>query len=146
LNLDAFISKLNGLEVKAEAVLMDTIFEEAPVANRDQLAKGVKSDENQISFPSGRTTYSPSYKKQKARKGLQNKYVDLKYSGDFYKSIEVKKRSESRFELVSGDTLWTGKLRPIFGKEVLGLNQEATLQVELEAEKDLTAFLIKELK
>ena len=73
-------------------------------------------------------------------------HIDLKYSGDFYKSIEVKKRSESKFELVSGDTLWTGKLRPIFGKEVLGLNKEATLQVETEAEKDLTAFLIKELK
>lgn len=146
MNLDAFISKLNGLEAKAEAVLMDTIFEEAPVANREQLAKGIKANEKPIAYSSGRTTYSPSYKKQKARKGLQNKYIDLKYSGDFYKSIEVKKRSESRFELVSGDTLWTGKLRPIFGKEVLGLNQEATLQVETEAEKDLTAFLIKELK
>tara|TARA_R110000824_G_scaffold20778_1_gene77858 strand:- start:959 stop:1399 length:441 start_codon:yes stop_codon:yes gene_type:complete len=145
LNLSAYISKLEKLESKAEVVLMNTIFEEAPIANREQLAKGVKSDENQISFPSGRTTYSPSYKKQKARKGLQNKYVDLKYSGDFYKSIEVKKRSESKFELVSGDTLWTGKLRPIFGKEVLGLNQEATLQVEREIEKDLTALMIKEL-
>ena len=145
MNLSAYISKLEKLESKAEVVLVNTIFEEAPIANREQLAKGVKSDENQISFPSGRTTYSPSYKKQKARKGLQNKYVDLKYSGDFYKSIEVKKRSESKFELVSGDTLWTGKLRPIFGKEVLGLNQEATLQVEKEIEKDLTALMIKEL-
>ena len=145
MNLSAYISKLEKLESKAEVVLMNTIFEEAPIANREQLAKGVKSDENQISFPSGRTTYSPSYKKQKARKGLQNKYVDLKYSGDFYKSIEVKKRSESKFELVSGDTLWTGKLRPIFGKEVLGLNQAATLQVEKEIEKDLTALMIKEL-
>ena len=37
-------------------------------------------------------------------------------------------------------------LPPSFASEVLGLNKEATLQVETEAEKDLTAFLIKELK
>jgi len=146
LNINAFISKLNSLESKAEKVLIDTIFEEAPEANRDQLAKGKKADESDIAYASGRRTYSPSYKKQKARKGLQNKYIDLKYSGDFYKSIEVKKRGENRFELVSGDTLWTGKLRPVFGEEVLGLNEAATNQVEKEIEKDLTALLIKELK
>ena len=145
MNLDAFISKLEGLEVKAENVLMATVFEEAPIANRKQLSKGKKADESDISFPSGRTTYSSGYKKQKARKGLQNKYVDLKYSGDFYKSIEVKKRSENKFELVSGDTLWTGKLRPIFGEQVLGLNEQAVSEVEREIEKDLTALLIKEL-
>ena len=125
---------------------MNTIFEEAPEANRNQLAKGKKADETDIAYSNGRKTYSPSYKKQKARRGLQNNYIDLKYSGDFYKSIEVKKRSETKFELVSGDTLWTGKLRPVFGEEVLGLNEAATLQVEKEAEKDLTAFLIKELR
>lgn len=146
MSLDLFIAKLQGLEAKANDVLKDTIFEEAPEANRDQLAKGIKSDEKPISYKSGRTTYSPSYKKQKARKGLQNKYIDLKYTGDFYKSIEVKKRSETVFELVSGDTLWTGKLRPVFGAEVLGLNEEATKQVEKEIEKDLTALIIKELQ
>lgn len=145
MSLDNFISKLSSLEKKAEDALKDTIFEEAPQANRDQLAKGIKSDENQIAYKSGRTTYSPSYKRQKARRGLQNEYIDLKYTGDFYKSIEVKKRSENVFELVSGDTLWTGKLRPTFGEEVLGLNKEATKQVEKEIEQALTNLIKTEL-
>ena len=62
-----------------------------------------------------------------------------------FESYEFGKSYSSSYEfIITKNNNLNGLV--IDGKEVLGLNKEATLQVELEAEKDLTAFLIKELK
>lgn len=146
MTLQGLINNLETLPVVVKQEVNQIVLEDSADLNREQLRKGKKSDDTPISFPDGRTTYSPSYKKQKARKGLQNKYIDLKYTGEFHKSIETKKRGEGRYENVSGDTLWTGKLRDVFGKEVLGLNTEATEKLTNKIVTGITKLIFKKVK
>lgn len=146
MTLGGLISNLETLPVAVKQEVNQIVLADSADLNREQLRKGRKSDNAPISFPDGRTTYAPSYKKLKAKKGLQNKYVDLKYTGEFHKSIETKKRGEGRYENVSGDTLWTGKLREIFGAEVLGLNTEATEKLTTKIVNGVTKLIFKKVK
>ena len=146
MTLTGLINNLDNLPRAVKEEVNQIVLADSADLNREQLRKGRKSDDKPISFPDGRTTYAPSYKKQKARKGLQNNYIDLKYTGEFHESIETKKRGKGRYENVSGDTLWTGRLRELFGEEVLGLNTEATEKLTDKIVNGITKLIFKQVK
>ena len=145
--LDQFINNLVNLKSNVDVLLDKTLLKDLADKNREQLEEGKRADGSQISYEDGRSTYSPNYKKLKQRKGLQNEYIDLKFSGKFHKSIETRKRSKGVYENVSGDTLYTGQLRPVFGgkDQLLGMNEESANEIAEKLAKDIENLILKEL-
>lgn len=132
MTLSGLIFKLENLPKAIQREVDAIVLEQSPELNREQLSKGKRADDSQISNSQGRSTYSPSYKKKKASRGLQNKFIDLKFTGEFHESIEARKRKKGVYENTSRDTLYTGKLRDEYGKgdTLLGLNTEASEKLE----------------
>jgi len=143
MTLGSLINNLETLPKVIQKEVDEIVLSDSAVLNREQLEKGKRADDKDVQFPDGRTTYSKGYKKLKQRLGKQNKHIDLKLTGDFHKSIETKKRRKGTYENVSGDTLYTGKLRPTFGSEILGLNKEATEKLNKKIENSLRKILFK---
>ena len=124
MTLGGLINNLETLPVVVKQEIDDIVMSDSSILNREQLSKGKRADDgNIISGKTGRSTYSPAYKKLKARKGLQNKFIDLKFTGEFHKSIETRKKGTNTYENVSGDSLYLQELKPKFGSELLGLNK-----------------------
>jgi len=146
MTLTGLIHNLQDLPNVVKQEVEDIILSDSAKLNAQQLSKGKRADDEKIQFPSGRTTYSTGYKKLKARKGKQNKFIDLKFDGDFHDSIETRKRGTNKYENVSGDTVYTGKLRPVFGNELLGLNTEATEKMTKKIVKGITKLIFKKIK
>ena len=63
--------------------------------NRDQLSKGLDINNN----PFG--TYAESTKKIRSKRGLQTGFIDLDFTGRSKRSIDVKKKNNSRYNVVS---------------------------------------------
>jgi hypothetical protein len=145
LSLDAFISKLEGLEVKAKVVVDKTIKEEAPDANREQLEQGVNADGEPITkqkIRAGATTYSKGYAKQRKRKGLQTAHIDAKFTGKYHNSIKAKKKGKD-YELKATDSK-ANTVEENLGN-LVGLNERAVIEVEKALKTELEALIIKEL-
>lgn len=147
MTLSGLINNLEVLPVVVKQEVDDIIMSDAAVLNRKELSKGKRADDGDIiSGITGRSTYSPSYKKLKARKGLQNKHIDLKFTGEFHKSIETRKKGTNTYENVSGDSLYLQELKPKFGSELLGLNTEATEKLTQNIIKGITKLIFKKVK
>ncbi len=77
----------NHIEQGIEEVLKLTLrkheFEILDYQRNKQLRKGEKTNKQQIG------KYSLGYKRLRISKGLQVNHVDLKFSGDFYASMEI---------------------------------------------------------
>ena len=145
MNINAFISKLNSLESKAKVVVNNTITKEAPEANREQLEKGLNADGEAITkqtIRAGATTYSRGYAKKRRAKGLQTAHIDAKFSGKYHNSIKAKRKGKD-FELDATDPK-ANKVEENLGN-LVGLNEQATLEVEKALNIELEALLIKEL-
>jgi hypothetical protein len=146
MTLGGLINNLETLPVVVKQEIEDIVLSDAANLNREQLKKGIRGDDEKVQFPDGRTTYSKGYKKLKQRKGLQNKHIDLKFSGEFHKSIETKKRGENRYENTSSDTLYTGKLRQVFTDKVLDLGTEATEKLTQNIVTGVKKLIFKKVK
>lgn len=84
--LDTLLKNLQSFN--PEVVIMEAVREnKQPLldANREQLGKGVKTDNSVVSEKG----YADSTIYQRRRKGLQTSFVDLKQSGDLYKGLDV---------------------------------------------------------
>ena len=146
MTLSGLISNLEALPVVVKQEVEDIVLSDAADLNREQLKKGIRGDDQPVQFPNGRKTYSPSYKKFKQRKGLQNKHIDLKLSGEFHESIETKKRGQNRYENTSSDTLYTGKLRQVFTDKVLDLGTDALKKLDDNITKGIIKLIFKKVK
>lgn len=146
MTLSGLIHNLETLPVVVKQEIEDIVLSDSADLNRKQLSKGKRADDEKIQFPSGRTTYSKGYKKLKQRKGLQNKHIDLKLTGEFHESIETRKRGTNKYENISGDTLYTGKLRPVFGNELLGLNTEAAEKLTQNIIKGVNKLIFRKVR
>lgn len=64
---------------------------------RGQLAKGKNIEEETI-----QSGYSPGYAKRRKTKGLQTKFVDLKFTGEFYESLDLTPiEKQGEFNIIS---------------------------------------------
>jgi len=81
--------------------------------------------------------YSPGYAKQRKRRGLQTNYVDLNFTGEFYKSLELVPEADfGSFDIISD----VDYAPHIFNRyaEIMGLNKGQI--------KELKSIVLKELK
>jgi len=81
--LDTLLKNLQSF--RPEVVVMESLREDKkPLldANREQLSKGVKTDNSAVGKYATSTIY------QRRRKGLQTSFVDLKDSEDLYKGLD----------------------------------------------------------
>jgi len=98
--IDEFSVRLDGLK---EFVIgdIDRIMVEnnnfVEDLQRSQLEVGKNIEEKTI-----QQGYSPGYAKRRQRKGLQTKFVDLKFTGEFYKSLELTPiEKQGEFNIIS---------------------------------------------
>lgn len=145
--LDKFINNLANLQKNVNVLLDKRLIKDLSDKSREQLSEGKREDGTNISYEDGRSTYSPNYKKQKQRKGLQNEYIDLKYSGTFHKSIKTQKKSKGVYENISNDSVYTGKLKGLFGGDqlLLGINEESANEIAEKLAQDIENLILKEL-
>ena len=78
------ITKLQGFEEFVDVVIDITMEEKFPDLVRSQLSEGINSQGNDIQIG-----YSNMWAEERFKRGLQTDFVDLNFSGRFYKSLET---------------------------------------------------------
>jgi hypothetical protein len=124
-------SVLNIFELIEKAILEHRDkFEDA---NREQLKHGLSALDEKITAPSNLPYqfYAPFTVREKKRKNQEHKFITLKDSGDFHKSITMKLTPDG-FSLDATDPK-KNKLVIKYGEEVLGIT-EANLNILLKGQ------------
>jgi hypothetical protein len=153
--LHKFISKLEGINRNAHFKLINIVNQNRRLiedANRERLADGKLSDGTSIiNNRSGESTfgtnrYSKYWAEKRQNRGRQVEYVDLKYTGNFYKSIKYKK-TEDGGKIISTDSDQK-KLNDIddrYGDKVLGLTENELDNIAKDAAIQLSEFIAQKI-
>ena len=126
------INKLKSLKTQmvniADDVVMDNKSQIISLQLGQMAFKGEDSEGDKLRYQKprkGKTkgVYSAGYSNYKSKRGGQTRYVDLKLSGDFYKSIDVVNPDKGLIKIKSEDDKFD-ILTSNFGENILGLNKE----------------------
>jgi hypothetical protein len=126
------INKLKSLKTQmvniADDVVMDNKSQIISLQLGQMAFKGEDSEGDKLRYQKprkGKTkgVYSAGYSNYKSKRGGQTRYVDLKLSGDFYKSIDVVNPDRGLIKIKSEDDKFD-ILTSNFGENILGLNNE----------------------
>jgi hypothetical protein len=126
------INKLKSLKTQmvniADDVVMDNKSQIISLQLGQMAFKGEDSEGDKLRYQKprkGKTkgVYSAGYSNYKSKVGGQTRYVDLKLSGDFYKSIDVVNPDKGLIKIKSEDDKFD-ILTSNFGENILGLNKE----------------------
>jgi hypothetical protein len=119
--LETLADRLESLPLatRQELVFQVDFFREYLLSlNRDYLAKlGQRPDGERI----GAGTYTTAYAKYRAKYGLQTRFIDLKFTGDFLDSFQLHHEGSGVFRIVATDEK-AGFLKK-YG-ELLGVREE----------------------
>jgi hypothetical protein len=131
-SLEQLITKLKNLKSRvgiiADEVIMDNKSQIISLQLGQMAFKGEDSEGDKLRYQKprkGKTkgVYSAGYSNYKSKRGGQTRYVDLKLSGDFYKSIDVVNPDRGLIKIKSEDDKFD-ILTSNFGDNILGLNTE----------------------
>ena len=131
-SLEQLITKLKNLKSRvgiiADEVIMDNKSQIISLQLGQMAFKGEDSEGDKLRYQKprkGKTkgVYSAGYSNYKSKRGGQTRYVDLKLSGDFYKSIDVVNPDRGLIKIKSEDDKFD-ILTSNFGENILGLNNE----------------------
>ena len=114
--------KLAGIEAKVRAIVVSSIKrheKQIVKRNQDQLKKGKDANTDQLGNYKDRKWIA-----KRKKKGLQTKYVDLKFSGDFQKSMFVRFDSVGISLGLDATDKKKGLLIHHWGEDILGLNDQ----------------------
>ena len=114
--------KLAGIEAKVRVIVVSSIKrheKQIIKRNQDQLKKGEDANTDQLGNYKDRKWIA-----KRKKKGLQTKYVDLKFSGDFTKSMFVKFDSAGMSLGLDATDKKKGILIHHWGEDILGLNDQ----------------------
>ena len=101
-------------------------------ANRQQMQRdGEDIEGNKLG------QYAPSTVKARRAKGLQTNFIDLKFTGEFSKSINQKKVKPLTHQISSNDPVFIDYLLPRFG-QVIGLNEKNESEFDSGFKNELT--------
>jgi len=122
--LNRRVQSIDLAALKTDA--FDAVKDDIVIFNREQLAKGKKSDGEDLG------DYGGSYREERANAGYQVDYVDLKRTGKFYESIYAQLEGDE-FEIFNTDNAekvqalifgGNGVRKGGFGEEIFGLTDE----------------------
>jgi hypothetical protein len=101
--LEALADRLESLPLatRQELVFQVDFFREYLLSlNRDYLAKEGRRPDGEVI---GSGTYTTAYAAYKAKYGLQNRFIDLKFTGDFLDSFQLHHEGSGVFRIVATD-------------------------------------------
>ena len=135
-NFDILIDKLKDLKQytskQVDGIVNDYKQNIVGLNKAQMQEKGIKAT-GELIQPEG---YKPFTIRERQKKGLQTAYVDLKYTGKFQDSIDLKKTSTLKYKIDATDPKYREKLLPRYG-EILGLTTDNLGKVGKLIEKNL---------
>ena len=129
---------LQGFVQKRAGELMKKYEKDIVAMIKDQHEKGLGGDGSTM-----QTGYSPGYAKVRKRKGLQTKFVDLHFTGDYHKNMEIVPQKDGAD--VQSKVPYSQYIRVNFpeGVKLTKENAEAVAQMLApELSKDIRKYLI----
>ena len=140
--LAVLVGKLAKLQTFAETSADKTIEDkkkEIIEMNKEQLLEGFDSEGDALG------EYTAYNKTLRREKGLQIKHIDLKDTGDFQRSINLKKKKTNEWDFDATDWKWEDELKPRW-PDALGLGDVAVAETEIMIAKQMATDIYNNLK
>jgi len=142
--LSVFINRLENIEEFAlkegTKILVKEFKKDIEEYNRKQLEEGKNVDNRVI-----QRGYSEWHKRNRKERGLQTGFVDLKFTGDFYKSLDFKQIKDNEFGVFS-DVEYFGNIVRLFGTQVMGLDEKSADAIAVKLSEKLSKKIETYLK
>ena len=133
------LAKIEEFAKKSADKTMENKKKEIADMNREQLLEGFDSEGDVLG------EYAPLSKILRREKGLQIKHIDLSDTGDFQKSIKLKKKRVGEWAMDATDWKWEQELKPSW-PDALGLGEIAVAETEMLIAEQMVTDIYNNLK